>query len=182
MTADEVRRVVSRMAHQIVERQKGVRGLVFAGIHTRGLPLAERLARKIGEIEGEEVPVAPIDIRRYRDDLPTNGESAEMVPLVPLEVDSKRVIIVDDVLFTGRSIRAALDALTAAGRPQQVQLAVLVDRGHREIPIRADYVGKNMPTSLYERVQVRLKEVDGKDEVVLIQPLEDEKPQRLVTG
>ena len=172
MTQDDIHRVLWRVAHQIMERHKGTPGLSFVGILTRGLPLAHRLALKIKELNGEEVPVASLDIRPYRDDL-SNPPYKIKAPLhsspLPLEVKDKNVIIVDDVLFTGRSARAALDALTNAGRPSQVQLAVLVDRGHRELPIRADYVGKNMPTSLTERVQVRLKEVDAVDEVVLIQ-------------
>ena len=173
MAQDDIHRILWRMTHQIIERHKGAAGLFFVGIPTRGLPLAHRLALRIRELDGEEVPVASLDIRPYRDDLSRLHYGIKAPPHsnpLPLEVKDKKVIIVDDVLFTGRSARAALDAITDAGRPSQVQLAVLVDRGHRELPIRADYVGKNMPTSLTERVQVRLKEVDSVDEVVLIQP------------
>ena len=170
MTEDDIRRVLSRMAHQILEWHKGTEGLVLAGIPTRGLPLALRLAEKIRDLEGADVPVACLDIRPYRDDLSLKEHVSEQPPPLSVEVDDRKIVVLDDVLYTGRSARSALDALTDAGRPRLVQLAVLVDRGHRELPIRADYVGKNLPTSRTERVQVRLREVDGRDEVVLIRP------------
>ncbi len=170
MTAEDVGRVLSRIAHQILERNKGADGLVLAGVLTRGLPMAMRVAGKIRALEGVDVPVTCLDLRPYRDDSPSEaGPSARAFP-ASVEVDGRKVVVVDDVLFTGRSARCALDALTHAGRPRLVQLAALVDRGHRELPISADYVGKNLPTSWAERVQVRLREVDGRDEVVLIRP------------
>jgi len=167
MTEDDIRRALSRMAHQVLEQHKGPKELVFLGILTRGLPMAERLVKKIGELEGETPRVAGLDILPYRDDMAAPSFRRNGGPALGVEVADKKVIIVDDVLFTGRSARAALDALTDAGRPRQVQLAVLVDRGHRELPIRADYVGKNMPTAIGERIQVKLEEVDGRDEVAL---------------
>ena len=168
MSAEDMRRALTRIAHEIVERHQGVDSLVFAGMHTRGLPLAQRIARAIREFEGDEVPVAALDISLYRDDVSSRSRPLAKPSSFPVGIGGKRVVIVDDVLFTGRSIRAALDALIDFGRPQQVSLAVLVDRGHRELPVRADYVGKNVPTSLNEEVQVRLAETDGKDAVVLI--------------
>lgn len=164
--ADEIRRAVRRIAHEIVERNHGLEGLVLVGMRTRGVPLARRLADAIEEFEGERVSVGALDINLYRDDL----SSLELKPRIqptemPTDIDGKIVVLVDDVLFTGRSIRAALDALTDFGRPARIQLAVLVDRGHRELPIRADYVGKNIPTSLREEVVVLLEETDGRDEV-----------------
>ena len=169
MSPDDVRRAVMRIAHEIVENNRGCEGLVFIGMQTRGVPLAERIARGIAEFEGETVPVGSLDIGLYRDDLPHVGLDIEIKPSdIPTDIDGKRLILVDDVLYTGRSIRAALDALIDFGRPQRIQLAVLVDRGHRELPIRADYVGKNIPTSRRDDVQVRLAETDGGDGVVLI--------------
>lgn len=166
LSADEIRRAVRRIAHEIVERNHGREGLVLVGMRTRGVPLARRLADAIEEFEGERVSVGALDINLYRDDL----SSLELKPRIqptemPTDIDGKIVVLVDDVLFTGRSIRAALDALTDFGRPARIQLAVLVDRGHRELPIRADYVGKNIPTSLREEVVVLLEETDGRDEV-----------------
>lgn len=168
MVGDDIRRTLWRIAHQIVERHKNSLDMLFVGIPTRGFPLAQRLAQIIGDMEGGEVPVVPLDIRPYRDDVSDDGRIRNQSIHLSKEVEDKKVIIVDDVLFTGRTARAALDALTDAGRPRQVQLAVLVDRGHRELPIRADYVGKNMPTALSERIQVRLMEIDGFDDVVLL--------------
>ncbi len=169
-----MRRAIRRIAHEIIERNKGVEGVVLVGMRTRGVPLARRLAEAIGEFEGAAVPVGALDIGLYRDDLPSLGTRPALRPSnIPTDIDGKRVVLVDDVLYTGRSIRAALDALMDFGRPGQVQLAVLVDRGHRELPIRADYVGKNIPTSRREEVQVRLVEVDGRDEVVILRPAEE---------
>ncbi len=167
LTADDIRRALTRIAHEVVERNRGVEGLVFVGLLTRGVPLARRLAERIREFEGAAVPVGALDITLYRDDLSARQKPVVRGTDVPVDLADKRVILVDDVLFTGRSIRAALDAVMDLGRPQSVQLAVLVDRGHRELPVRPDYVGKNVPSSRTEDIQVRLQEVDGKDEVVL---------------
>ena len=164
---EDIRRALTRIAHEILERHSGVDGLLLGGIRTRGLPLATRIAERIREYEGKEVPVASLDVRPYRDDVPWESRSRLDPASFPVDINGRRVVLVDDVLFTGRTARATLDALTDVGRPQQVQLAVLVDRGHRELPIRADYVGKNIPTAQGERVQVRLTEIDGRDEVLL---------------
>jgi len=163
-----IRRALTRVAHEIIEKNKGVERIVLIGIRTRGIFLAERLAAKIKEIEGTEVPVGELDITLYRDDLTKKTNDQE--PLVkgsdiPHDITNKIVILVDDVLYTGRTVRAALDALVDIGRPSSVQLAVLVDRGHRELPIRADYVGKNIPTSSSEKIVVQLVEVDKHDTV-----------------
>ncbi|MCW3491202.1 bifunctional pyr operon transcriptional regulator/uracil phosphoribosyltransferase PyrR [Dethiobacter alkaliphilus] len=169
MDAEGVRRALTRIAHEIVERNKGTEGLVLLGIRTRGVPLAERIARKISIIEGTMPPVGYVDITLYRDDLsyfeekPAAAQTKVNVPIA----DSK-VILVDDVLFTGRTIRAAMDVVIDLGRPQCIQLAVLVDRGHRELPIRADYVGKNVPTSHRENIAVVLEEVDNEPDQALI--------------
>ncbi|MBI2918457.1 MAG: bifunctional pyr operon transcriptional regulator/uracil phosphoribosyltransferase PyrR [Chloroflexi bacterium] len=168
LTEADIRRAVTRIAHEIVERNQGAGDLVFLGMHTRGVPLAHRLAQRIGEFEGVEVPVGALDIAFYRDDIPTRGAPPVRPTTIPESIAGKAVVLVDDVLYTGRSIRAALDAVIDFGRPRRIQLAVLVDRGHRELPIRADYVGKNVPTSRSEEVQVRLQEVDGLDAVVLV--------------
>jgi pyrimidine operon attenuation protein/uracil phosphoribosyltransferase len=162
----DLARIVDRMAHQILEKTDGARDTVLLGIPTRGVPLARRLAERIRAFEGTEVPVGTLDVTLYRDDLRLRG--ARMIgptDLPPGGLDGRRVILVDDVLFSGRTIRAALDAIADLGRPRAVQLAVLVDRGHRELPIRADYVGKNIPTALEETVRVLFKETDGPDEV-----------------
>lgn len=163
-----IRRALTRVAHEIIEKNKGVEHIVLIGIRTRGIFLAERLAARIKEIEGTEVPVGELDITLYRDDLSKKTNDQE--PLVkgsdiPHDITNKIVILVDDVLYTGRTVRAALDALVDIGRPSSVQLAVLVDRGHRELPIRADYVGKNIPTSSSEKIVVQLAEVDKHDGV-----------------
>ena len=164
---DRIRRALSRIAHEILERNGGGEGIVLVGMRTRGVPLANRLSRRILEFEGREPPVGALDIGLYRDDL-SGGRRPIIRPTdIPVPIDKQLIILVDDVLYTGRSIRAALDALIDFGRPRQIQLAVLVDRGHRELPIRADYVGKNVPTSFDEEVQERVTEVDGCDEVVM---------------
>ncbi len=170
MVLDEqaIKRSLTRIAHEIIERNKGIKDCVLVGIKTRGIFLANRLAERVQQIEGKEIQVGEIDITLYRDDLTKKTKDEE--PLVKgsrieANVTDKKVILVDDVLFTGRTVRAAMDALVDIGRPSQIQLAVLVDRGHRELPIRADFVGKNIPTSSSEKVVVALKEVDGKDQV-----------------
>jgi pyrimidine operon attenuation protein / uracil phosphoribosyltransferase len=169
MSAEDVRRALTRIAHEIVERNRGVRNLVLVGMRTRGIPLARRLAEKLDDLEGVQVPVGELDITLYRDDIglravqPLVGSTA-----IPVDISSKTIVLVDDVLFTGRSVRAALDALIDYGRPKAIQLAVLVDRGHRELPIRPDYVGKNVPTSADEDVAVRLREIDGSDLVEIL--------------
>ena len=165
---DEMRRAISRIAHEIVERNAGAADLILVGMRTRGVPLAQRLAARIKEFEGVDVPTARLDATNYRDDLPER--SARLTkPREPLPVDitGSVVVLADDVLYTGRTARAALEALLDYGRPRKVQLAVLVDRGHRELPIRADYVGKNVPTSRSESIRVRLIETDGFDSVLL---------------
>jgi pyrimidine operon attenuation protein/uracil phosphoribosyltransferase len=166
LEAAEIRRALTRIAHEVLERNKGADDLVVLGIPTRGVTLARRLARRLSEIEGREVPVGWLDVTMYRDDLrrqPTR--TLETTRLPDGGIDDKVVVLVDDVLYSGRTIRAALDALSDLGRPRAVRLAVLVDRGHRDLPIRADHVGKNLPTSASERVRVNLDEVDGRDEV-----------------
>jgi pyrimidine operon attenuation protein/uracil phosphoribosyltransferase len=165
---DEMRRAITRIAHEIIERNAGANNLILIGMLTRGAPLARRLAARINDLEGVSVPVAELDATPYRDDLserPARDEIARVQ--LPVEVTGRVVTLVDDVLFTGRTARAALEALLAHGRPQRVQLAVLVDRGHRELPIRADYVGKNVPTAMSESIAVRLRETDGYDAVLL---------------
>jgi pyrimidine operon attenuation protein/uracil phosphoribosyltransferase len=172
LNAEDIRRAIRRIAHEIIERNRDLRRIVLVGLHTRGVPLAERLAAAIAEFEGQQVPVGSLDIGLYRDDLAQIGVGrARLQPTdVPTDIEGKTIVLVDDVLFTGRSIRAALDALADFGRPAAIQLAALVDRGHRELPIRADYVGKNIPTSLHEDVQVLLQETDGADEVRIQKP------------
>ena len=167
LTDTDVARALKRMAHEIIERNKGAERLVLMGIRTRGIPLAGRLARQIGSIEGNEVAAGSLDVTLYRDDYARTGPRPLGQTSFPAEVDGKVVVLVDDVLYTGRTIRAAMDAVMDYGRPQAIQLAVLVDRGHRELPIRADYVGKNLPTSAEQEVRVHLAESDGVDEVVV---------------
>lgn len=168
MDAQTIDRALTRVAHEVLERNKGIDGLALVGIRSRGVHIAERLRDKIQSIENGEVPTGIIDITLYRDDLSRSRQQPEVKGTdIPFDVADKRVVLVDDVLFTGRTIRAALDALIDFGRPRSVQLVVLVDRGHRELPIRADYVGKNLPTAVNESVQVRLTESDGRDEVVI---------------
>jgi pyrimidine operon attenuation protein/uracil phosphoribosyltransferase len=166
LSAGEIARSLTRIAHELLERNKGADDLVLLGIPTRGVPLAERLAARVGGIEGRAIPVGSLDVTMHRDDLRRQPmRSIAPTDLPSVGIDDQIVVLVDDVLFSGRTIRAALDALSDLGRPRAVRLAVLVDRGHRELPIRADHVGKNLPTSLRERVRVSVAEVDGVDEV-----------------
>jgi len=166
--ADGLRRIVTRIAHEIVERNRGVDDLVLVGIKRRGVPLAERLARHIGEFEGQAPAQGSLDITLYRDDLSTVSHQPVVgTSEIPVDIAGKVVVLVDDVLYTGRTVRAAMDALIHIGRPRLIQLAVVIDRGHRELPIRADFVGKNVPTSKKEVIGVKLAEVDGEDSVVI---------------
>jgi pyrimidine operon attenuation protein/uracil phosphoribosyltransferase len=170
MDADRMSRALVRIAHEIVERNRGTEDLALVGIRTRGVPLARRLARSLRDITGGDVPTGALDITLYRDDLmrqPVGPQPVVRRTEIAFSIDDRRILLVDDVLYTGRTIRAALDALIDFGRPLAIQLIVLVDRGHRELPIKADYVGKNLPTSLKQSVQVRLLEIDGIDEVVI---------------
>jgi pyrimidine operon attenuation protein/uracil phosphoribosyltransferase len=177
MSADDIRRAITRIAHEIVEHNRGAGGLVFVGMRTRGVPLAQRLSTAIRQFEGVDVPVGTLDVGLYRDDLPERGATVNIQPSDLPEVAGRRVVLVDDVLYTGRTVRAALDALIDYGRPQRIQLAVLVDRGHRELPIRADFVGKNIPTSRADDVQVRLDETDG-EEYVRVTAVEEARVSR----
>jgi pyrimidine operon attenuation protein/uracil phosphoribosyltransferase len=170
MDPADVHRALVRIAHEIVERNKGTEGLVVVGIHTRGVPLARRLAAKLGEIEGRPVPAGALDVAMYRDDIGMRPPQATHDTELPFDLAGMVVVLVDDVLYTGRTVRAALDALTDFGRPRAIQLAVLVDRGHRELPLRADYVGKNLPTAADQAVRVLLAETDGDDGVVVDGP------------
>ena len=169
MSSDQIRRALVRIAHELVEANDGCRDLVLIGVHTRGVPLAHRIAGAIGDFEKVEVPVGAIDIGLHRDDLSRNGVQPVVRPNhIPTDVTDKVVVLIDDVLFTGRSVRAAMDALVELGRPRRVMLAVLIDRGHRELPIKANFVGKNIPSYKPERVQLRLRETDDVDEVVIM--------------
>jgi pyrimidine operon attenuation protein / uracil phosphoribosyltransferase len=170
MDAERISRALTRIAHEILEHNRGLADLALVGVRSRGVPIAERLARDIKQITGEDIAVGTLDITLYRDDL--MGAAAGVQPLVrkteiPFSIDGRTIVLVDDVLYTGRTTRAALDALVDFGRPRAIQLVALVDRGHRELPIKADYVGKNVPTSRQQSVQVHLQELDGVDEVVL---------------
>jgi len=169
LTAREIERALARIAHEIVEKNKGAEDVVLVGMRTRGLPLAKRIAEIIADFEGIPIPVGALDISLHRDDIPPSELKPANPGLtdIPMSITNRRVILVDDVLYTGRSIRAAMDALMELGRPRTIQLAVLIDRGHRELPIRADYVGKNIPSSKDEEIQVQLQEVDGVDKVVI---------------
>jgi pyrimidine operon attenuation protein/uracil phosphoribosyltransferase len=168
LESDEIRRALTRIAHEILERTNGAGDILLLGIPTRGVPLARRLAERASEFEGRAIPWGSLDVTMYRDDLRLRPARAlGKTELPPAGIDGKTVVLVDDVLYSGRTVRAALDALTDLGRPRVVQLAVLVDRGHRELPIRADYVGKNLPTSQREQVKVLLAEIDGEDAVLL---------------
>ena len=179
MDADRMGRALTRISHEILERNRGTSELALVGIRTRGVPLARRIARSLLEINHEQVPTGALDITLYRDDLmrqPLGPQPVVHRTEIPFSIDDRRILLVDDVLYTGRTIRAALDALIDFGRPRAIQLIVLIDRGHRELPIKADYVGKNLPTSLKESVQVRLQETDGEDEVLLTEPAAVEEP------
>ncbi len=168
MDADRMGRTLTRIAHEILERNRGLGDLALVGIRRRGVPLARRIARAIHDINGHDVPTGALDITLYRDDLMRHAVGAQPVirrTEIPFSIDDKKILLVDDVLYTGRTIRAALDALIEFGRPRAIQLIVLVDRGHRELPIKADYVGKNLPTAAAQSVQVHLMEIDGRDEV-----------------
>ncbi len=168
LDARDISRALSRIAHEILERNKGASELVLLGIPTGGVPLARRIAERIASVEGVDVPVGSLDVTMYRDDLRMRPARTLMHTDIPADgIEEKVVVLVDDVLFSGRTIRAALDAMNDLGRPRAVQLAVLVDRGHRQLPIRADFVGKNLPTSLAEKVTVRLAELEGDDEVTI---------------
>ncbi len=167
MTADDMRRALTRIAHEIVEWNEGTNGLVLVGLRTRGVPLAQRIAGRIREFEDNNVPLGELDLTMYRDDVVTRGPLPMGPTDIPVDITDMRIVLVDDVLYTGRTIRAAMDALIDYGRPQMIRLMTLVDRGHRELPIRADFVGKNVPTSRDEDVAVHVVEVDGVDEVIL---------------
>jgi pyrimidine operon attenuation protein/uracil phosphoribosyltransferase len=170
MDADRMSRALTRIAHEILERNRGLDDIALVGIRTRGVPLARRIARALKEINGDDVPTGALDITLYRDDLmrhPVGPQPLVRRTEIPFSIDDRKILLVDDVLYTGRTIRAALDALIDFGRPRAIQLIALVDRGHRELPIKADYVGKNLPTSLKQSVQVRLQEIDGTDEIVI---------------
>lgn len=171
MEADRIARTLVRIAHEVVERNRGAADIALVGIRTRGVPIAKRIARHLSEIDGRDVPTGSLDITLYRDDLmrhPVGPQPVLRRTEIPFSIDDRRILLVDDVLYSGRTIRAALDALIDFGRPRSIQLIVLVDRGHRELPIKADYVGRNLPTSLRESVRVRLVEIDGVDEVVVV--------------
>ena len=187
MTGEDIRRTLARIAHEIIERNKSTDHLVLVGIHTRGVPLAKRLSDSIENFEKSRLPVGALDFSSHRDDL--NGSEVKSIIKntdIPADIDGKSVVLIDDVLYTGRSIRAAMDALIELGRPRSIQLAVLIDRGHREMPIRADYVGKNIPSARHEDIKVHLLETDGIDEVAIISPSnnrlainQSEKPKEL---
>lgn len=187
MTAEDIRRTLARIAHEIIERNKVTDSLILVGLHTRGVPLARRLAEGIERYEKSKLLVGALDFSLYRDDLdPAEAIKTVQTTDIPAEINGKSVVLVDDVLYTGRSIRAAMDALVDLGRPRSIQLAVLIDRGHREMPIRADYVGKNIPSARHEDIQVRLVETDGVDEVAILSPANDKnsnsRPQQQTLG
>ena len=168
MSSEDIRRALARIAHQIIERNKGPKDIVLVGMWTRGVPLSKRLASIIQDFEGDYIPMGALDIGPYRDDVSPSEAKPNQGTNIPTDITDKQVILVDDVLYTGRSIRAAMDALMDLGRPRSIQLAVLIDRGHRELPIRADYVGKNMPSSRDEEIRVQLEEIDGINAVTIV--------------
>jgi len=185
MTPEDIRRTLARIAHEIIEQNKAIEHLILIGMHTRGVPLAKRLAANIEDFHQSKIPVGALDIGPYRDDLSSlNSRPILNRTQIPSDINGKSIVLVDDVLYTGRSTRAAMDALIDLGRPRSIQLAVLTDRGHRELPIRADYVGKNIPSSRHEEIRVRLKETDGIDEVAIIkfslEPTPAEKIEELL--
>ena len=167
MSADDMRRALTRMSHELLERHAGVHGLVLVGIRTRGVPLARRVVNQLSQLEGVQTPYGELDITLYRDDLDRARPRPPRASSLPADIGGSTVVLVDDVLYTGRTIRAAMDALMDFGRPRAIQLMVMVDRGHRELPIRPDYVGKNVPTARQESIEVRLQEIDGIDAVLL---------------
>jgi pyrimidine operon attenuation protein/uracil phosphoribosyltransferase len=170
LNPDDIRRIITRLSHEILEKNRGVENLVIIGIHTRGAHIANRISKKIKEIEHKDIPTGFLDVTLYRDDFRTRLKQPSVeVTNIPFDIDEKTIVLIDDVLYTGRTIRAALDALMDFGRPERIYLAVLLDRGHRELPIRPDFVGKNIPTSIGEEVKVQLKEVDDEDKVFLIE-------------
>ncbi|WP_326909288.1 bifunctional pyr operon transcriptional regulator/uracil phosphoribosyltransferase PyrR [Sedimentibacter sp. MB31-C6] len=169
MDAKAINRATVRIAHEIIEKNKGTENIILIGIKTRGLPLSLKLAKRIEEIEGSKIPVFPLDITYYRDDYEKDDRAPVAVKSIDFDIEDKTVILVDDVLYTGRTVRAALDAIVDQGRPKNVELAVLIDRGHRELPIRADFIGKNVPTSKNERISVQLEEIDGISQVVIME-------------
>ena len=183
MTPEDIKRSLARIAHEIIERNKTTEHLVLVGMRTRGVPLAKRLVANMEDLEGLKIPVGALDISLYRDDLSSlNPQPTVQRTDIPVNIDGKSVVLVDDVLYTGRSTRAAMDALIDLGRPRSIQLAVLVDRGHRELPIRADYVGRNIPSSRDEKIQVQLVETDGIDEVVIVKNSQDVVSQGRIEG
>ena len=177
LSEQDISRAITRITHEILEKNKGATNLVLVGIRTRGATLAKRIAKKINNIEGLEIDFGVLDVTLYRDDLSARKQNPVIEKTsIPFSLEGKHVVLIDDVLFTGRSIRAAIDALIDFGRPASIQLGVLIDRGHRELPIRPDYVGKNIPTSKANRVQVQMREDDGKDEVCIIDTLTIDNP------
>jgi pyrimidine operon attenuation protein / uracil phosphoribosyltransferase len=174
--AEGIRRTLTRLAHEIIERNRGSQNLAVVGMRTRGVFIAERLQKLIKEIEGEAVPLGVLDVTLYRDDFRLKFKQPQIqVTHIDFDIDEKNIILVDDVLYTGRTIRAALDALMDLGRPARIQLAVLVDRGHRELPIKPDFVGKNIPTSFGEEVRVHMAEHDGEDAIILVEGVEEKE-------
>jgi len=183
MTQEDIKRTLARIAHEVIERHKFLDNIVVIGMHTRGVPLAKRLAANIETFAGIKLPVGALDISPYRDDIPNHDHHTPINRTeIPFSVVGKSVLVVDDVLYTGRSIRAAMDAVIDLGRPNSIQLVVLIDRGHRELPIRADYVGKNVPSGHDEEIAVRLKETDGMDEVAIINQPANNLPGVKLTG
>jgi pyrimidine operon attenuation protein/uracil phosphoribosyltransferase len=180
MSSEDIRRTLARIAHEIIERNKTTEHLILVGLHTRGVPLARRLAANIEHFEKSQLPVGALDFSLYRDDLPAlEANSIVDKTEIPADIDGKSVVLVDDVLYTGRSIRAAMDALINLGRPRSIQLAVLIDRGHREMPIRPDYVGKNIPSARHEDIKVHLVETDDVDEVAIVSPSNNRPAEKL---
>ena len=169
LSENDIDRVIKRISHEILERNRGSESLVFIGLQKRGVPLAKRIAENIKNFEGTKIETGKLDITFYRDDIGKNIKPIAQITDISFDIEGKNVILVDDVLYTGRTVRAALDAIIDFGRPRSIQLVVLIDRGHRELPIRADYVGKNLPTSHNESVEVKLKETDGEDSVTLVE-------------